>query len=367
MKLTLFIGHHKTGSTSLQTYLAENYQRLLSKSILYPAVDAKGLAANLASLLRGHDLKGPMNINIREPHNALAFVLLNEANNFIIPEWHQNLLSGFQMFQLIEEQIKALGPEHTILCSEVMTLMSEKGWDKIMPRIHKRFNGYECSLVLNLRRIDEYLASWHLQRLKFGTSHAPLRFGAHRSYYRTAHFRYDQIVSRWSSALPEARFVVRNYSDVVRSGGTIADFFRQAKIDFDVGDLALNLNRSIPYALAEIVRKANAQIPQHRHELLSYVMSASERIPFAANKEVELYGMEHRASLIKAFAPVHRNLSSLVGVNDFFHDMDGAAQCRAIPELDAAKDALDALRKDMKDIDLSQSVRNFLSCLELNP
>ena len=133
---------------------------------------------------------------------ALAFVLLSEATDFVVPNWHKNLLSGFQMLQLIEEQINAIDPDHTILCSEVMTLFSEQGWAKIMPRIRRRFSRYETTIVLNLRRIDEYLASWHLQRLKFGSTHDPLRLGAQRLYHRTAHFRYDQIVYRWAGALP---------------------------------------------------------------------------------------------------------------------------------------------------------------------
>jgi hypothetical protein len=366
MKLTLFIGHHKTGSTSLQTYLADNYEHLLSKGILYPAVEAKGVAANLASLLRGQDHKGPMDINIREPHNALAFALLNEATDFVIPDWHKNLPSAFQMLQLIEEQINAIHPDHTILCSEVMTLFSEKGWAKTMPRIRARFGRYDTTIVLNLRRIDEYLASWHLQRLKFGSTHDPLRLGAQRFYHRTAHFRYDQIVYRWSDALPKARLVVRNYSDVVRSGGTIADFFQQSQINYELEDSTLNLNASIPYAMAEIVRKANAQISQHRQEMISYIMSAIERIRYASNQEVELYGQKQRDWLTKAFAPVHRNLSAHLGVTNFFPDMDDAAKCRAIPELDAANDALAALRKDMHDFDLSQPIKDFLTTLSLN-
>ena len=77
MTFAFFIGHHKTGSTALQTYLANNYLTLLRQGILYPAVDAEGSAANLAAAIKGRDdMVNLGRMNVREPHNALAFRIL---------------------------------------------------------------------------------------------------------------------------------------------------------------------------------------------------------------------------------------------------------------------------------------------------
>ena len=55
MKAAFFIGHHKTGSTSLQAFLAANYHRLISEGILYPATESEGIVSNLAAALAGGD------------------------------------------------------------------------------------------------------------------------------------------------------------------------------------------------------------------------------------------------------------------------------------------------------------------------
>ena len=366
MTVAFFIGHHKTGSTALQTYLATNYLTLLREGILYPAVDAEGSASNLAAALKGADDQvDHSRMNVREPHNALAFRLLNEANEFPVPNWHPNLPQGFQMLHLIEAQIAALNPKHVVICSEVMSRFAEKGWRKTLPRLQNRFGERDCTIVLNLRRIDEYLASWHLQRLKFGTVIKPLRQGAHETYYAGVHFRFDQIVDRWSKAFPDARMRVRNYDDVMASGGSVQDFFTQAGIDYLPAEANDRLNTSIPYAMAEIVRQANIQIPDDCRRVLNYVLDAMKRVPYAPNAEVELYGPIHRPAMAKAFAPVHKSLSAHVGLDGFFPDMAEAETCRPMPEIEAATAALDALQNDVRDRTVPDVVKSFIANLKL--
>ena len=367
MKLAFFIGHHKTGSTSIQTYLARHYLPLLQAGILYPAVESSGVASNLATVLHAEAQAQAENLSIREPHNALAFGLISEALKKEVPPWHNNLPSGFQMFQMIDAQIHALAPKHTIICSEVMSRFAEQGWPKIMPRIHNRFAHHDCSIVLNLRRIDDYLASWQLQTLKFGAVIDPLRHGAQAKFYQTAHFQYDSIVARWSKALPQARMVVRNYADVMAAGGSVVDFFAQSRIDYAPTNPLPHLNTSLPYAFAEILRKANVAIPKHRSEMLNYLLGAAQRIDLIPSSEVELFGASHRAALLKAFAPVHNRLSDFLGLEAFFPDLDEIALCRPIPEMTAAATALQALQQDAADCAPSAEVRDFVMTLVLEP
>jgi len=365
MKVAFFIGHHKTGSTSLQTFLATHYLTLLQSGILYPAVESKGIASNLATMLHGTAQVEPNNINVREPHNALAFALISEATATQIPPWHKNLPSGFQMLQTIEEQMTVLNPRHTIICLEVMSRIVESGWESIKPRLQTRFEKHECSVVLNLRRIDDYLAAWHLQQLKFGLVIEPLRNGAQHRYYQTSHFRYDQIVLRWSQTLPNAQFKVRNYTDVIAAGGSVVDFFAQSQIDFAPPKNTATRNISVPYALAEVMRHANAAIPNHRADMWNYLLSAAQRIELIPNAEVELFGPKNRAALLKAFRPIHKDLSNMVGLAKFFPDVEDIGQCRPIAEEVAASAALHALRRDATDHAPSAEVRDFLMGLRL--
>lgn len=149
-KIAFFNGHHKTSFTSLQTFLATHYLTLLQSGILYPAVESKRIARNLATMLHGTAQVEPNNINVQEPHNALAFALISEATATQIPPWHKNLHSGFQMLQTIKEQMTALNPRHTIICSEVMSRIVESGWKSIKPRLQKRSEKHKCSVVLKI-------------------------------------------------------------------------------------------------------------------------------------------------------------------------------------------------------------------------
>lgn len=366
MKVAFFIGHHKTGSTSLQNYLANHYLSLLRQGILYPAVESEGISANLATALRGQDTEiDPWCFNQREPHNALSFRILNEANGEQMPEWHPDLPNGFQMLVLIEKQIQALQPKQVVLCSEIMTRFAGKGMRKMLPRMANRFGRHDCTVVLNLRRIDEYIASWHLQRLKFGHPINPLRHGAQAHYYPLVHFRYDRIVEDWKQHFPQAQMVARNYDDVKRAGGSVVDFFAQAGIDHVPVDADQQSNSSIPHAFAEIARLANVHAPELCHALQAYLQGASERVAYAPNSKVELFGQANRDGLLAAFESVHAGLSKSLGVAAFFPDLEAARICREIPEMEAARAALDALRQDAPDHCENAAVRDFLANLTL--
>lgn len=71
MHSTIFIGHHKTGSTALQHALAVDAARLLSEGVLYPAVEFQGMAYLAAALagrggrLRSITPKGTMRLGSR--------------------------------------------------------------------------------------------------------------------------------------------------------------------------------------------------------------------------------------------------------------------------------------------------------------
>lgn len=366
MKVAFFIGHHKTGSTSLQNYMASNYVSLLKQGILYPAVESEGISAALAAVLAGRDAQRAfIPLSVAEPHNALAFRLLNEASKDEIPPWHTNLPDGFQMFRLIKQQILHLKPEHVVICSEVMSRFAGRSWQKIMPRMKLNFGSEDCTLVLNLRRPDIYLASWHAQQLRFGAKLRSLRDGAHRLHFNSVHFRVDLVVQRWSEAFPAARMVVRNYDDVVAAGGTTIDFFAQTGIPHVPSAEAERKNESIPYALVEIVRRVNIDAPEHARAVVEFIVDATQRVKLVSNSQIEMYGEAMRAELYATFAPIHAALSELLHVPKFFPDIEEALVCRPVPEMVAAREALSALKQDALVHAKSQPVRDFIAQLEL--
>src|SRR6056297_1695519 len=122
MKLLIFLGHHKVGSSALQTYLGRNALALLRRDILYPAVEGQGLATLLSMALNNPGGGAPdwpdgieQPVNLREAHNALAFAMLAEHRGKEVPALHQGLPPSDDMLRIIERQIEVLGPEVTIL------------------------------------------------------------------------------------------------------------------------------------------------------------------------------------------------------------------------------------------------------------
>ena len=81
MKVTLYFGHHKVGSTALQSFLFRNQAALARAGILYPGIESESLSYMLAQLLGVPDEgeKAPPAMNAREPHNALAFQMLAQG------------------------------------------------------------------------------------------------------------------------------------------------------------------------------------------------------------------------------------------------------------------------------------------------
>lgn len=370
MKFVLFIGHHKTGSTALQVYLAENFLKLAREGILYPAVESQGMAQNLASAIAGKDLfvdrhRRESRFNIRVPHNALAMRMLNEAFGAGVPPWHDDVPASEQMLQTIFRQAEAIAPDTLILASEVMSRFADRGWRKTLPIMSSTFGAFDTTILLNLRRPDLHIASWHLQRLKFLQPVKPLREGGHRDYLDTAHFRYDRIVRRWQDAFPQAQLRVRNYTDVIKAGGSVQDFFAQSGINHDPAPQARPANSSIPYALAEIAARAKALPPVVSRGVVTYLLDAADRIAFPGNEKVELFGAENRKALCNGFAAVNTALCDQLGLTEFFPDLEEARRCNEIMDIEAARIALTPLQQDAKEHLPKGAVQTFILELAL--
>ncbi|GGH54103.1 hypothetical protein GVY41_10030 [Frigidibacter albus] len=336
MKLLLFIGHHKVGSTSLQDFLWRNAAALLRAGILYPPVESDGHARLLRQALVGPDPE-PQPWNARESHNALAFRMLFEAVQYPVPPWHPDLPSVHQMETAIRNQIRVHQPRAVILCSEVFANFG--AWAPgLIGQLGRLFEGAEVSLHCTLRRPDQYLAAWHAQRIRFGDRVDPLRAQGLEEYRGTIHLDYALLLAPWLTAFPEARLSLRNYADVVAAGGSVADFVAQSGLAFPPG-LApeRRVNLSIHPALLEYARCAATQFPQPEVErFCDFLIAVSDRVGAPPREDVEMFGAANRAALLDAFAPSEAFLTTLSG-KPFFAQMNRAALPRPVPEVEAAR------------------------------
>lgn len=336
MKLILYIGHHKVGSTALQMFLAQNWVRLAQNGILYPSVETRGFSATLARALAGRDHAGEEDVNIREPHSALAYKMMSEVSEHRkVPVQFRRLPASGQMLAALQNQVRMLKPETLILCSEAFANFGQVKPDLIRT-LTRIFPKAEIEVYCALRRPDDYLISWHNQRLKVGEKLDRLSEGGAESYFGNIHFNFRTVVEPWAEQLPQAKLIVRPYSAIMAAGGSTQDFMDRVSAAFPKGMIpAGRANRSLPRAAMEIVRQGNHALPpEQAHALSRFLMNAGDLLTPPADAEVEMYGAELRARLTEKFAPIHDWLGARFGA-PFFDDIAAMSETRPLPEAEA--------------------------------
>ncbi|TDE34247.1 hypothetical protein [Antarcticimicrobium sediminis] len=354
MKTIIYFGHHKVGSTALQSFLFRNQTLLMRHGLLYPDVESEGLihaivnflgasepSEEQAARLSAASQSQPLSMNAREPHNALAFQMLAQATKGSVPDWHKGLPGVPQMIRTLRLQAKLLQPQAVLLCSEVMSNFGPRH-PKLIERVRGIYPDTDQVLYCVLRRPDEYLISWHAQRLRFGNKVLSLRDGAALNYTESIHFDYRSMVEPWLDAFRETPRHLRNYADVLTAGGSVEDFFACNDLIMPAGAPAPGrANESLPRAAMEIARRANHDLPaKDASALRKYLLNCGDHITPIPNKDVEMFGTDLRAELFKRFAPIHTWLSEQAGVAAFFPDIDDMTRLRPVPEADATLDFL---------------------------
>jgi len=364
VKIVLFIGHHKVGSTSLQDFLARNSVALARAGILYPCVDFQGMSLMLVSAIRGQAPDDVLSMNAREPHNALAFKLLAEHNGGKVPSFHKGLPSSEQMFWAINKQIEFLTPDTVILAAEVFANFAPTSSDLIV-RLRDAFPEADITVVATLRRIDEYLASWHGQRLKFGHKMAPLRKTGAQKYFGNIHFDYQLMLEGWIKAMPAARFILRNYSDVRQAGGSVTDFFVQTGLKLPRGmKNQRHANDSLHRGVYEIARRGNRVLsPPLAGKLRQRLQDLTPDLGLPVSGDIELFGTRNRRAMQERFEPIHSFLSQVSGKVSFFKDQPQVETLRPIAERKVFRQAVAGVAKHLKYIP-ELEIKEFLTTLD---
>lgn len=363
MRVTCHIGHHKTGTTSLQAYLSQNSNALLRAGILYPWVESQGASITLAkanagrsserrfklskiaSKLQGVDSSDILPINFREAHNALAFRMLADFQKpWRVPPYHAQLPHSNQMLIAIRNQINNLDVDDVVLCSEVMSHFGKANADLIQHLYQPFAEAGDFTVWCTLRRPDEQAVSWHGQQIKFGQSPKPLS-DPDGIDFKGIHFDYATVVEPWAQRIPNARLMLRPYDVVMKEGGSVDDLIKNSGIKFPQGLIpAPKMNVSQPPAVAGLIRIANGALPKDlASQFSSQILKLTKNIAQPSSKDVEYFGAENRAKMMERFHPIHQRLSDLSGRAAFFADIDRMLVLKPIPESQAIRELLDKL------------------------
>ncbi len=366
-KLVLFIGHHKVGSTSIQDYFARNAPVLAKAGILYPFVDFQGLSYLASGLAKPHPDEDHLPINIREPHNALAFrMMANMDDERKVPAYHQNLPSLRQMENALPQQITMFDPHTVVLAAEVFSNFSVRS-PKMIGRLLKLFSDFDITLMLTLRRIDEYLVSWHGQRLKFGNKLPRLSSDGLNEYAPTIHFNYKLLLQGWLDAAPDANVIIRNYADVRAAGGSVADLIAQAELQLPKGMYKERWqNDSLHRGVYELARRGNNTLKRPFSGRFRSVLSdMTPDLDLPASHEIELFGADMRAQIMDAFHPIDIELGQISGKeNAFFNDENSVLKVLPIDEKEVFESARDQCVRAWPKTEKASEQIAFLKSLE---
>lgn len=364
-RLVIFFGHHKVGSTSLQDFFARNAGAFARAGILYPFVDFEGAAAFSAQLLGGAAPKGRLPINIREPHNALAFRMMAKLHARPMPPFHSAVPSLSQMHQAIAQQLAQVRPHTVVLVSEVFSNFAMAD-GALVAEIKRLFPARSTELYGCFRRIDDYLMAWHGQRLRFGHRLEALEDVAYDLYRDTIHFDYDRIVESWVRHFPEATLHLRPYGEVLAAGGIVADFRDYIGLN-EPKHLAVarRENPSDHRAFHDILRQANWALSSDQiARLRSAIGNAVTQDNLPNSGDVELLGTCQRALIAKHYETVHRQLACHSGGGKFFTDIEQIFNSRPVPLRVATELGISTAMKAASAQE-DAPIRQFLSALPL--
>jgi hypothetical protein len=348
MRVIVFIGHHKTGSTALQAHLARHAPAALRAGILYPSVTQEDQTA-FDWIFDAGDAEQPLSRNVSEAHNALAFSMIHDHNPAApVPPFHSNLPSTGEMFSLIRRQIARYRPHTLVLASEVFanfTAISPALIADLVDGLGLNRSGAEIELFASLRRVDDYLASWHAQRLRMGQKVPPLP-KALPVYQRGVHFDYRLMLEGWQQVLPQARLTLAPYDRALRAQGMPRAFAEEMRLDLPgLEGAPRRANTGLHRGLLEIARQgARALEPGEAHKLFLTLMDLTPELDLPVSQDVELWGAEARAQMLADFAPIHDWLSGQYG-QVFFPDLDEIGVSRPLREAQVTVQALAQIRR----------------------
>lgn len=247
---TLHIGTTKTGSTSIQSFLARNRAQLATKGVIYP----KALGAANHNTI-------PVYLQGKWVDNGLqARQNIKTADDYAI---FKEELPG----KLIAE-VGELNPDHFIVSNEHMhsRCFKPSHFKRLKKLLNPVLTDRKIQVIVYLRPQIAHVVSLYSTMLGHGLTATLDEFILSKMSGRSHdYFNFRVLLDAWTDAFPEAAFFVRPFADVAaREHGVLTDFLELTQLAKFAGDMTFEprRNESLGTWPAETLRQLNALNPE---------------------------------------------------------------------------------------------------------
>jgi hypothetical protein len=236
VELVLHIGTGKTGTTSIQTFLHRNRDRLAERGFLYPRSAG------------------------RVRHVRVSLSVLPDRVLARTPTWRREDFASSAEFRRefrrnLDAEIAGAGLPHVVLSDEALYGAPYGALRRLRPFV--RGIAGKVRVVVYLRRQDDHLVSRYQQRVKAGETR---RLAERVRTDLRGTYDYRDRLGAWRRFLEPDVLVVRPFERVRFVGGSLhQDFLDAAGVDLRADELApvTQLNESLDAESVELLRLLN--------------------------------------------------------------------------------------------------------------
>lgn len=238
MKAFLHIGTEKTGTTTIQNFLAKNRKYLLENGYLYPSSPGKTNHIKLA-------IFAMKSSEIRYIHKIFGLTTSEQVTKF-----------KSQFKKKFKKELSIANFQTAILSSEHCSsqLIFKEDIERLKTFLDDFFE--ETKLIIYLRRQDKYLASLYSTGIICGQTKG---FSLPSKQTLARRYDYYHILKKWESVFGKDKIIVKVFErDRMLEGNLLTDFIKALDIKLDNQYVLIpNLNQSLDIYSLEYIRIIN--------------------------------------------------------------------------------------------------------------
>ena len=242
--LYIHIGTHKTGSTSIQSALAESLQHLKGKDCIYLQ-----LPFELSSKLMKADKLDPS----------------------LVLRFREQLKLTLGQKGRVREQCKY------VLSFEGFSGDPDKGFlnaNVVSEMLREATGNFHVKIIVYLRRQDDFLESMYTQRIHEGESFSFADYLGGFNHPNALSYKF--LVDSYAVCFGKENIIVRGYEMACQSAGLVKDFYDAIGIDaLPYEKLSYNRNPSYSRAALEIARATNPKLDAGQKKKLRIILQSS--------------------------------------------------------------------------------------------